>query len=362
MNCREFESDIEGLARGAHADARERATAAAHVESCDVCAARLADERTLSAGLRALASNVKDAEAPARVESALLTAFRTRAGSVAVAGGLSNAGAAAGASRDACAEGSADAPGNLVPLSGLSVVPLPGLSVVPLPGHLKTRRWTWARTVAVASLAVAASLALFVLVRQGAGLHAPSTKGTPAGTVATAQLKKLDAAPVESPSSSRAGQVASAGVVGGTQSSSSDDDARSLSSQGVDDGTQPSPATGGGRDKALRASFPARTTGGARALNAAFNRGVARGVVGVRPDARLAAQTTAQEVATEFIPLMQGGRYAQAEGGHLVRVELPRSALASFGLPVGAEQAGGRVKADVLLGEDGIARAIRFVH
>jgi len=45
-----------------------------------------------------------------------------------------------------------------------------------------------------------------------------------------------------------------------------------------------------------------------------------------------------------------------------VRVELPRSALASFGMPVGAEPAGGRVKADVLLGEDGVARAIRFIR
>jgi hypothetical protein len=67
-------------------------------------------------------------------------------------------------------------------------------------------------------------------------------------------------------------------------------------------------------------------------------------------------------VATEFIPLLQGGQFAPAEGGHLVRVEMPRSALASFGLPVNAEAAGGRVKADVLLGEDGIARAIRFVR
>jgi hypothetical protein len=87
------------------------------------------------------------------------------------------------------------------------------------------------------------------------------------------------------------------------------------------------------------------------------------GAGGGRPaQARPAADARAQEIATEFIPLMQGGQYAQAEEGHLVRVELPRSALASFGLPVNAEAAGGRVKADVLLGEDGTARAIRFVR
>jgi hypothetical protein len=59
---------------------------------------------------------------------------------------------------------------------------------------------------------------------------------------------------------------------------------------------------------------------------------------------------------------VQGGRFGQADGGHVVRVELPRSAMASFGLPVNFERAGGRVKADVLLGDDGIARAIRFVR
>jgi hypothetical protein len=77
---------------------------------------------------------------------------------------------------------------------------------------------------------------------------------------------------------------------------------------------------------------------------------------------RPAQAAAAQEVATEFIPLVQAGPYTQAEEGHLVRVELPRSALASFGLPVNAEAAGDRVKADVLMGQDGIARAIRFVR
>jgi hypothetical protein len=106
-------------------------------------------------------------------------------------------------------------------------------------------------------------------------------------------------------------------------------------------------------DRASRASSAPRV----RALNASYGgaRGGRQGVVS-------AGETAAQEVATEFIPLMQGAQYASAEGGHLVRVELPRTALASFGLPVNAEAASGRVKADVLLGEDGIARAIRFVR
>jgi hypothetical protein len=94
-------------------------------------------------------------------------------------------------------------------------------------------------------------------------------------------------------------------------------------------------------------------------VNASYGNGGVRG--GRRGGAR-AGESAAQEVATEFIPLVQGAQYASAEEGHLVRVELPRTALASFGLPVNAEVSSGRVKADVLLGEDGIARAIRFVR
>jgi hypothetical protein len=56
-----------------------------------------------------------------------------------------------------------------------------------------------------------------------------------------------------------------------------------------------------------------------------------------------------------------GGALAM-ESGHVVRVELPRTALVSMGLPMNPERAGELVKADVLMGDDGVARAIRFVR
>lgn len=74
------------------------------------------------------------------------------------------------------------------------------------------------------------------------------------------------------------------------------------------------------------------------------------------------AANTNEEIATDFLPLTYGGNLSQLDGGQVVRVELPRSALQSFGLPMNAERAGERVKADVLLGHDGVARAIRFVR
>lgn len=66
------------------------------------------------------------------------------------------------------------------------------------------------------------------------------------------------------------------------------------------------------------------------------------------------------EVATEFIPVSYVA--TPAEQASIVRVRLPRSALLSFGLPMNVERAAEPVLADVLLGEDGVARAIRFVR
>ena len=54
--------------------------------------------------------------------------------------------------------------------------------------------------------------------------------------------------------------------------------------------------------------------------------------------------------------------FAPAESLQLMRIELPRSALVSFGLPMNVERADQRIKADVLVGNDGVARAIRFVR
>jgi hypothetical protein len=69
-----------------------------------------------------------------------------------------------------------------------------------------------------------------------------------------------------------------------------------------------------------------------------------------------------QEVATEFMPLGYMNAANLQDGGQIVRVELPRSALANFGIPVNMDRYNERVKADVLFGVDGLAHAIRFVQ
>jgi hypothetical protein len=68
------------------------------------------------------------------------------------------------------------------------------------------------------------------------------------------------------------------------------------------------------------------------------------------------------EIATQFIALSAVGPLNLQDGGQIVRVELSRLAMASFGLPVNMDRSGERVKADVLLSADGFARAIRFIQ
>jgi hypothetical protein len=69
-----------------------------------------------------------------------------------------------------------------------------------------------------------------------------------------------------------------------------------------------------------------------------------------------------REVASEFIPLPNGLASLPMESGHLMRVRMPRSALVWAGLPVNGERMTESIQADVIFGEDGVPRAIRFVN
>lgn len=74
------------------------------------------------------------------------------------------------------------------------------------------------------------------------------------------------------------------------------------------------------------------------------------------------AGTMAAQMANEFIALPPGDSAYPLGEGMVVRVELPRSAPALVGLPMGGGDLSGTVTADVVLGQDGVARAIRFVQ
>jgi HAMP domain-containing protein len=87
-----------------------------------------------------------------------------------------------------------------------------------------------------------------------------------------------------------------------------------------------------------------------------------KGVTRQKPLQQQLGPHATSEIATDFIPLTSREALAQMDGGQVIRVELPRSALMSFGLPMDMERATERIKADVVVGNDGLARAIRFVR
>lgn len=82
-------------------------------------------------------------------------------------------------------------------------------------------------------------------------------------------------------------------------------------------------------------------------------RKLARKITAVRPP-------ESHEVVTDFFPLMNP---APSLGrGQMLRVQLPAAAMQTVGLPVREEHLDDLVQADVLVGEEGMPRAIRFVR
>ncbi len=74
------------------------------------------------------------------------------------------------------------------------------------------------------------------------------------------------------------------------------------------------------------------------------------------------ANHVSNEIATDFMPLGDFNAASLQDGGQLIRVKMRRSALVRFGLPVNMDRYNENVKADVLVGVDGLAHAIRFVQ
>ena|SRR5215469_6224710 len=74
---------------------------------------------------------------------------------------------------------------------------------------------------------------------------------------------------------------------------------------------------------------------------------------------RRTAAPQPHEVYTDFYPLIDLA--PPLERGELVRVTVPASAMRQVGMLVMASHLDDPVEADVLIGQDGLARAIRFV-
>ena len=79
-------------------------------------------------------------------------------------------------------------------------------------------------------------------------------------------------------------------------------------------------------------------------------------------EARGGSAEVAQTNGNDYLPLTYLADATAMESGTVVRVELSRSALISLGVPVEPTRTDETLQADVVLGDDGVARAIRLVR
>lgn len=80
--------------------------------------------------------------------------------------------------------------------------------------------------------------------------------------------------------------------------------------------------------------------------------------------ARLPLRSSAappSETPAPFYSLVEDGQMAPLESGRIVRIEVPPAALIKWGVPLTETTLTQPMQADLLLGQDGLARAIRFV-
>lgn len=82
-----------------------------------------------------------------------------------------------------------------------------------------------------------------------------------------------------------------------------------------------------------------------------------------KPNPPKAAQTHKKESKDVFYPLAVAGNWeADGEDLQIVRAELSRSELFALGVNLPVENESARIKTDLLVSSDGVARAIRFVE
>jgi hypothetical protein len=275
MDCQEFEQIIFELARDMPGDITMRKSASEHASACERCAARLADQRVLSAGLRVFAQATQNELAPSHLKKELMAAFAARhtfAGSTA-----------------------RSAPMLKIPFFGNE-----GRN-----GSLRSGRgWPqWALAAAAAILVF--FIASVVVWRR----EAPSDSNKLANTTTpTPALTPAPPAPTLEPTAPESPE-----------------------------------------------SMNDRSIARPRAVSNSARRATER---------RAALESLAEEseIASEFVPITYASDARVLQNGFVVRVEVPRETLISMGLPLNVERGKESVKADVMMGDNGVAYAIRVVH
>jgi hypothetical protein len=123
--------------------------------------------------------------------------------------------------------------------------------------------------------------------------------------------------------------------------------------------TQSAGATTQGPEATAQVAPP---SGNSEAATARGGNSAATGNTGGANSADTASQDADTEYATSYIALPSAEGAIFAEDQTVVRVSMPRSALASFGLPVRSDAADANILADFVLGEDGMPQAVRLVQ
>ncbi len=336
MNCRQFTSHIVELARGQMSETGTRddsssngSAALRHAESCEGCAARLERERRLSSALRTVANGMSGCSAPASLEATLLASFQARIETANVT--TSNA---------------ATSPATTTHAAPQTNEP-PARPVVALFESVARRRAEkraslWPRRLSFAALAASLILVAFVAY---AALHSRSNGAN--------SIREPASASHQSPVNANA--VATAPMNASTNATEM---------QGPREVEMP--LVGRGENMRASAGATQRRTSQPRMITVAqvIDGGSAVIEAGEEQSAANEQNRASEpESVTEFMPLVVDAAAATPlESGQLVRVQLLRSAAASLGLPLNAARENERIKADVLLGDDGVARAIRFVR
>lgn len=266
MNCQSFESVVSELARRQMMEANVRQQALAHTGECEACALRLEDERSLTFGLRSLATEMNSLEVHERIEQELLTAFRSRR--------------------------------------------------FPLHVLRSTTRWRYV---------VATVAAILLVVGAIVGMRQRLTRlnvMSPTKQVAEAPQKTTTFKAADAVDESR-------------HTALPDQKRRVLPRKPRRNDNPPVQET-------TASTSPDKKQ--------------------VVPPVAVGTKPPITEITTAFMPVGYTTAMNLQEGGQIVRVELPRSTLVAYGLPVNMDRYNQKVKADVFFGADGIARAIRFVQ
>ncbi len=245
-------------------DAASRERGLEHAENCASCATFLAEERALSARLRALSVEAGAEEIPARIETALLTAFRRQVNAPAAPSGR--------------------------------------------------RRWLLA-VAALALLTLGLSMARWITsspARESAGPDSIAGKSDDSSKCAIAPT------PAPFPASMESSEPAAPQIVPVQR-----------------DRRQIAGSTTENRQKRLSATGDI---------------------------SRRSINDIPHEIVTRFFPVAPGNELIPLESGQIVRVRMPRSNLIPLGIPISQERAYETIQADVLVSNDGLARAIRLVY